>query len=165
MKYALFAFVISLTALCEFAGAQPIDISGTWALDEKRSGSAGQEGFISPQVWTVKQSPVAIVVERRHGDKTLPFTYLVFDKAPSAKSDPAVLSPGGDGHRAFRDGARIVLETLQNIQGKTVTTREMLSLSADGSELQVERILEVEHGYMMKGAQNYNVVKDVFVRK
>jgi hypothetical protein len=45
-----------------------------------------------------------------------------------------------------------------------VTTRETLVLAGDGREFTVERVLEVEHGYTMKDAKNFNVVKDVFTR-
>ena len=50
------------------------------------------------------------------------------------------------------------------IKGKTVTMRQARTLSADGREMIVERLIEVEHGYDIKGGQNFSKVKDVFVR-
>lgn len=159
-------FVISV-ALAGSALAQQRDLSGTWVLDEQRSGSSGQEAFVSPVVWTVNHTADQIVVDRQRGDKTASFIYKLSSKPPARPADTTVVSPAGDapGHRAYLDGERLVLETLQTIQGKTVTTREVLTLEPGGKELVVERVLEVEHGYTMKGAQNFSAVKDVFVRK
>ena len=101
------------------------------------------------------------------GDKAAPFNYVIYDKAEKPKVDSDVAAPSGEapGHRAYWDGDRLVLETHQNIQGKTVTTREVLTLASDGRELLAERVLEVEHGYTMKGAQNFSAVKDFFTKQ
>jgi hypothetical protein len=39
------------------------------------------------------------------------------------------------------------------------------TLTNEGREMIVERVLKVEHGYTLKDAQNYSTVKDVFSRK
>jgi hypothetical protein len=166
MTRTILSVVISAVLVVPALAQTRPEFAGTWTMDEKRSGSPGHEGFVGPVVWTIQHSPTQLVVERRRGDKVVPFTYEVQEKAPAAKADTTVTSPGGEapGHRAYWDGDRLVTETLQNIQGKTVTTREVLALSPDGRELLVERVVEVEHGYTMKGAQNYNIVKDVFTK-
>ena len=149
-----------------FAQTNP-DLSGTWTMDEKRSGSPGHDTFVGPVVWVIKQSPQTVVVDRKRGEKSLSHTYALADKkAPPPKADTTVESPPNPtpSQRAYWDGDRLVTETMTDIQGKTVTTREVLSLTGDGRELTVERVVEVEHGYTMKGAQNFNTVKDVFVR-
>ena len=146
--------------------AQPRpDLSGTWSMDDKRSGSVGHEGFAGPVVWTIQQADASITLLRRHGTTVAPFVYVVREKPDSAAADTAVTSPVGEapGHRAYWNGAQLVLETLQNVQGKTVTTKEVLTLNAN-REISVERVLEVEHGYSMKGAKNFSAVTDVFVR-
>ena len=59
-------------------------------------------------------------------------------------------------HDAGRNGARH--------SGQTVTTKETRQLSADGSEMLVETMLIVQHGYPLRGTPNYGAGKDVFVR-
>jgi hypothetical protein len=163
------ACLVSLAAIAATASpsaqAKP-DFSGTWTMDEKRSGSATHESFVGPVVWIVQQTPQAVVVDRKRGDTVVPYVYTLHDTAPAPRAESAVTSPSGDapGHRAHWDGDRLVMETLQNIQGKTVTAREVLTLGNGGRELIVERVLEVEHGYTMKGAQNFSAVKDIFTK-
>jgi hypothetical protein len=167
MTRIMLLFVISAALLAPTSAQTQPDFSGTWAMDEKRSGSPTHESFVGPVVWLVQQSPKSVVVERRMGDKAAPFNYVIYEKAEIPKVDRAVAAPSGEapGHRAYWDGDRLVLETHQNIQGKTVTTREVLTLVNDGRELLAERVLEVEHGYTMKGAQNFSAVKDFFTKQ
>lgn len=136
--------------------AQRPDFSGKWTMDEKRSGSPTHDTFVSPVIWVVAQTPKTLSLDITRGPKTASLAYTMFDKAPSADA-------GSPSYRAYWDGDRLVTETLQNIQGKTVTTREVLSMSPAG-EMMVERVVEVEHGYTMKGAQNYSSVKDFFTK-
>lgn len=164
IRTTVLLLIAAAVAAPTFAQSRP-DFSGTWTMDEKRSGSATHEAFVGPVVWVVQQSPESVVVQRTTGQKTAPFTYQIYEKAQTPKADTAVAAPSGEapGHRAYWDGDRLVLETFQNIQGKTVTTREVLMLV--GGELLAERVLEVEHGYTMKGAQNFSAVKDFFTKK
>jgi hypothetical protein len=153
--------IIACASLATALDAQPMpDFSGTWVLDEHRSGSATHEAFVGPVVWTITQSSDAVLLERRRGDGTLSFSYPIRTNANPAPVAPTAEAPG---HRGYWDGTRLILETHQNVQGKTVTTRETLMLS--GQELVAERVLEVEHGYTLRGAQNYSAVKDVFTRR
>ena len=156
------ALLSSVVMLCSvLVGQTQPDFTGTWTMDVVRSGSPTHEGFVGPVVWTIHQSPKAFVLDRKHGKKSLEFTYVWLDIADVNRD--ATVSPSGE-HRASWDGSRLVIQTLQTIQGKTVTTRETLSLTGNGRELTVERVLEVEHGYTMKDAKNFTVVKDVFTR-
>ena len=67
-----------------------------------------------------------------------------------------------DARAKVKDG-RIVVTTVMNVNGKTVTTDETLYATEDGRELIVERLLRVHHGY--EGATRSDAVgKDVFVR-
>jgi hypothetical protein len=159
MTHVSLALLISAITIGPAIAQTRPDFSGTWTMDEKRSGSPTQEGFVGPVVWTIRQSPEGFLLDRKRGDKALVFEYVWQDTA--SKADATVVAPSGE-HRASWDGNRLVIQTLQTIQGKTVTTRETLSLA--GRELTVERVLEVEHGYTMKDAKNFNVVKDVFTR-
>jgi len=160
MTRLLVACLISVTAVVQPAIAQTRpDFSGSWTMDEKRSGSPGVPPFVGPVVWVIKQSSQVMVVDMTRGDKTQTVTYTLLDKMPANKPAPDV------SHRGYWDGDRLVTETIQNIQGQTVTTREVRSLSNDGREMMVERIVEVEHGYTFKGAQNFSSVKDIFIRR
>jgi hypothetical protein len=166
MTHTALALLISTFAVSATVPALPQarpDLSGTWTMDEKRSGSPTQDGFVGPVVWTIRQTPEAFVLHRQRGDKAQEFAYAWQTSAAASATDTRVVAPSGE-HRATWDGSgsRLVIQTLQTIQGKTVTTRETLSLA--GGELTVERVLEVEHGYTMKDAKNFNVVKDVFTR-
>ncbi len=164
-KLAL-ALLISAVTVGPAAGQTPPTLAGTWTMDEKRSGSPTHEGFASPVIWVIEQAPDSLRLDRNHGGKVLSYTYVLQAKPSGVRSDTTVVSPSGDSpvHRGTWDGPRLNLETLQNIQGKTVTTREVLSLSNDGRDLTVERVVEVEHGYTMKDAKNFSTVKDVFTR-
>ena len=66
--------------------------------------------------------------------------------------------------RAYWDGAKLVTEGAINIQGQTVSTRETLSMNAAGTEMTIERLVVVQHGYSFRGAQNYGTAKDVYRR-
>ena len=147
-----------------FSQTRP-NVTGTWVMDEKRSGSPLHEAFVTPAIWTIQQTADRVVIDRKQGDKVTSFTYTLLAAAPT-KRDSSVKAPTVDapGHRGYWDGDRLILETLETIQGKSVTAREVVTLDAAG-ELIVERVVEVEHGYTMKGAKNFSAVKDVFIRK
>ena len=154
-----------ITAGFSVAAQQRPDLTGTWTMDEARSGSPTHESFARPVVWTVQHSGDVLVIDRRRGDKVTPFSYRMSDKPAAATSASAINSPKDvPANRAYWDGNRLILETFTNINEKSVTTREALTPSADGHEFTVERVVEVEHGYTLKGAQNFSMVKDVFRR-
>jgi hypothetical protein len=133
------------------------DFSGTWRLDEKRSGSPGYAEFVGPVQWVIHQTPDSMVVEITAGSEKTTYTYELYDARPTA---PA----GANSFRGYFEGARLTTESNIDIKGKTVTMREARTLSPDGREMMVERVVAVEHGYDIKGVQNYSNVKDVFVR-
>ena len=153
----LSAFLIA-AALTTNLEAQPRpDFTGTWTMDEKRSGSPTVPPFVGPVVWIIRQNDKEMVVDMKRADKTQTITYSLSDKAPATKPAPAL-------HRGYFDEDQLVTETIQTIQGQTVTTREVRRLANDGREMSVERIVEVEHGYTFKGAQNFSTVKDIFTK-
>ena len=45
-----------------------------------------------------------------------------------------------------------------------MTTKESRRLNDGGNEMLVETVLVVQHGYTLKGTQNYGAGKDVFTR-
>jgi hypothetical protein len=159
MTRLLSAFLISVAAVLPADAQSRPDFSGTWAMDEPRSGSPAAAGFIRPVVWVINQSNQVMIIDITRGEKTQTLTYSLLDKAPPSKA-------ASDGsNRGYWDGDRLVTETIQNISGQTVTMREVRALLEGGREMMVERVVEVEHGYTFKGAQNFSSVKDVFVRR
>ena len=138
------------------AQARP-DFSGTWTMDEGRSESPTHEGFAGPVTWVIRQTPQELIVDIKRGPKTATRTYRLYDKAPAGPAAGGVPS-----YRGYWDGDKLVTETAQNIQGQTVITREVRALEPGGQEMRVERLVQVEHGYTLRGAQNYNTAKDLF---
>jgi hypothetical protein len=133
------------------------DFSGTWTMDEARSGSPGHAEFIGPVVWVIQQTAESMVVEIKAGDQRTTYTYTLHDTLPKE-------APGVPSYRGFFEGNQLITESLLDIQGKTVTMRQVRTLENDGREMIVERVVEVEHGYTLKDAQNYSTVKDVFLK-
>lgn len=156
-SFALAAAV--LLALGSRPVAQPLpDYSGTWTMDESRSVSATQDGFVRPVVWTIQQSERAVTVAITRGAKQFTLTFPMLRKAPAAPPDEVPSS------RAFWNEDHLVTELAQSVHGQALITREEWTLQADGRELLIERLVRVEHGYTMRGARSYNTAKDVFVK-
>ena len=101
-----------------------------------------------------------MIVDIKRGPKTFTLTYKLYDKPPSRRRRGRQCRPIG----GYWDGDTLVTETAQNIQGQTVTTREMRTLQPGGREMLVERLVQVEHGYTLRGAQSYNTAKDMFTK-
>jgi hypothetical protein len=135
------------------------DFSGSWMLDRGQSESPNQSEPIEPVKLTITHDSEQIVIETMRSGK------------PMVRKFPIDLSARRDGSaspsvapRAYWDGARLVTEGAMTIQGQTVSTRETLSLNATGSEMTIERLVVVQHGYSFRGAQNYGTAKDVYTR-
>ena len=69
--------------------------------------------------------------------------------SPKTPADP----PAGDERRAYWDGQPSGVERGGTISGQTVSSKQALTLSPDGSEMTVERLVIVQHGYTLRGAQ------------
>lgn len=134
------------------APARP-DFSGTWTLDRSRSQSS--EAILL----TIQQTASEIRIEAARTGPSSVRTYPIDLEA----------KPGGRGidssrSRAYWDGAKLVTEGSGNIQGQTVSIRESRSLNAAGTEMTVETLIIVQHGYSFGGTRNYGNAKDVFTR-
>ena len=148
--------IVSALSATEAAQSKP-DLTGTWTLDEARSESPTHDGYAGPVTWVIRHTPQTLDVDITRGPKALKVTYKLYEKPPT---NP--VAEGIPSYRGYWDGDKLVTETTQNIQGQTVTTKEVRTLQAGGQEMTVERLVQVEHGYTLKGAQNYNTAKDVF---
>ena len=133
------------------ASARP-DFSGTWTLDRSRSQSP------EAITLTIKQTATEVSIEStRDGTKSLR-TYPI---EPEGKPGSGIDSSHP---RAYWDGTKLVAEGAGNIQGQTVSTRETHSLNAAATEMTVESIIIVQHGYSFGGTRNYGSAKDVYTR-
>ena len=137
-----------------------VNLSGTWKMDTARSESAHSGVQSGPVTLVIKQTPTELSIETRRGDQSETIVYLMDGsetKKPASDNGPFQW-------RLQREGPKLVTETHRNINRATVTIKEALSLSPKGKELNVDRTLTVQHGYTMRGAQNYSSAKDVFVK-
>jgi hypothetical protein len=130
------------------------DFSGTWSMDRSRSESAMQADPIGPTTVVITQPPGGLQIATTRDSKTATIVYKL-DGSPSP-------IPGGTATSHW-EGATLVTETVRDIQGQTVTTKESRRLN-DAGEMLVDTVLIVQHGYTLKGTQNYGAGKDVFTR-
>lgn len=142
---------------------QPVptpDLSGNWKMVPDRSGSPTQSVPVTEMTFVIAQSADQIRMDMTSGSNpTVSVTYPI---VPAPKQPAEPLSNGQQ--RAYWDGNRLIVERGGAISGQTVSTKQSLTLSPDQSELTVERIVVVQHGYTLKGTNNFATVKDIFVR-
>ena len=136
------------------------DFSGEWKMVAARSGSATQSEPITEMTFVIEQSADQIRLDITSGsDKTMSANYVI-GPVPKQPADPL----GAGQQRAYWDGSRLIVERGGTISGQTVSSKQTLTLSPDRSEMTVERLVIVQHGYTLRGTPNYATVKDVFVR-
>jgi hypothetical protein len=131
------------------------DFSGTWSMDRSRSESAMQADPIGPTTLVITQTPAALQIAITRDGRTAAITYRLDGSTGQI--------PGGTATSHW-EGLTLVTESVRDIQGQTVTTRESRRLNENGSEMLVDTVLVVQHGYTLKGTQNYGSGKDVFTR-
>ncbi len=147
------------SVLLQPAGTVVPNFSGTWTLDERRSDSANQERYVSPMIVVISQTDAwTLVVETRRGERVETMKFVI-EPAPDT---PGMIGAGT--RRAYWDGPKLVTEGGGNVQGKTVSVRAVRTLNATATEMTVESMVAVQHGYTLRGAQTYAQVKDVFTR-
>ena len=137
------------------------NFTGTWKMVAARSDSPTQTPPVTEMVFVID-----------HGQSHIRLDMTAPDSRPVSVSYPIIAAPrlpadpvAGDERRAYWDGAgRLVVERGGTISGQTVSSRQALTLNADGSEMTVERLVIVQHGYTLKGAKNYASARDVFIR-
>ena len=133
-------------------GSKP-DFSGTWTMERSRSQSA------ETATLEIKQSPGEVIIVTSSAGKTSTRTYpFETSRHPASETITA-----GHTHASW-DGANLVTEVVNDIKGQTVSYRQIRFLNAAGTEMTVETITIVQHGYAMKDGKNYSTTKDVYVR-
>ena len=150
------AFVFALLAQPTIP-AKP-EFLGAWTMDRNRSESVTAEQAPGPVTLAVTQTETTLSIETRRGDKTEVTNYVIDARAEG----PSVIGAGT--RRAYWNGPRLVTEEAGNVQGQTVSIRATRALNPAGTEMTVETTVAVQHGYTMRGAQTYALVKDVYVR-
>jgi hypothetical protein len=162
--------LLSLTFLgalpCGAGAASRSQFSGAWKMDPARSESAHQAVPIglSTVVIRVNGSKVTIETTRTATESSPEFHEILnfsLDGSPTVSTGNAGQSVTGKAHW---DGAKLVTETVRSIQGSTVTTTYVHSLSADGRELTIDKTLTVQHGYQGGSATNMGRGRDVYIR-
>ncbi len=135
------------------------DFTGSWTLDGGQSESPSSGEPVESAKLNIKHNGEAIVIETVRNGKATVRTFPIDLSARRDGSASPSVAP-----RAYWDGARLVTEGAITIQGQTVSTRETLSMNAAGTEMTIERLVVVQHGYSFRGAQNYGTAKDVYRR-
>ena len=138
----------------------PSDFTGSWKMVPARSESPQQTPPVTDMTFVIEQGTNQVRVDMSSGAGKIVSVLFPIVQPPKAPADP----PAGDEKRAYWDGDRLVTERGVVISGQTVSSKQTLSLSPDRSEMTVERLVIVQHGYTLRGTKNYATVKDVFVR-
>ena len=167
MTRMLLAIVFGAVLLPSSAprGQSHPDFSGTWTMDVQRSVSPTYPEFGGAVTLVINQSDTAITIETKRGGRSATVTYLP-GKPPSTPAsgvDPP--GPGSPASRYYWEGTKLVTETVRlasDAPEGTFRTREVRTLNGDGTEMTVDTMLVVEHGYTLKGTKNHETGKDVY---
>src|SRR3954447_5802160 len=154
MKRVLLAATMAAVILPFAAHAQgKPDFSGTWTLDTAKSdpAPAGRGGGGGAATLTIKQTAteLAIQSEGRQGPQTM--TY----KLDGSESKNEQMGRGGAQtivSKAKWDGANLVIESSREIQGMSITTKEVRSLAPGGKEMKVETTIQTPQGEQKRNA-------------
>ena len=134
------------------------NFEGAWRLDQSRSESAANGGVAGTVEVEITQGDREVTIVTTRDGRTGQTVHPMVDN-PAA---PYAVD-GGTG-RAFWNGKALVTEGTRLVQGQTVATRETRTLNADGSEMLVEVVVIVQHGYQFRGARNYGIGRDIYTR-
>ena len=153
MMSSVIASLALALGLLQSAPASRPDFSGSWTMDRSRSQS--------PESNTLKitQSATEITIETQTGGKTSTRTF-----AFEASKHPASETLSAGHSHASWDGTILVNEAIGEISGQTVSYRQLRYLNGPGTEMIVESVTIVQHGYSLQQGKNYSTAKDVYVR-
>jgi hypothetical protein len=147
------------TAVFVQAATSPHQLfDGTWRLDAARSESAAASESTEPLIVEIRQSDREVAIATTQGDR---HNQVVHGFVASPTTPYSVDGAAG---RAYWDGEALVTEGTRLVQGQTVATRETRRLNRDSSEMTVEVVVIVQHGYDVRGGRNYGIGRDVYTR-
>src|SRR5438876_9231126 len=112
---AIVLFVITLATPATTRAQGNPDFSGTWKMDATRSASAVQNEPIGPVTVVIVQSPTEFTITTMHGQQTVTET-IRLDGAESKVTAGTA--------KARWDHDTLVVESIREIQGASVTTKE-----------------------------------------
>jgi hypothetical protein len=138
MKRMLLLAMMGAVILPFAARAQSkTDMSGTWTLDASKSdapmGRGGRGGGRGGGPVEIRQTADSITIG--------PATYKL-DGSESVNEGRG----GQMKSKAHWDGVKLVIETTRDMQGMSITSKEVRSLSADGKEMTVETNFSTPQG-------------------
>jgi hypothetical protein len=131
-------------------------------MDMARSASAVQNEPIGQTTLVIKQGATQLSIETQRDGKAWEIAYVPgsADAMANRTNRSNLLTS-----MWYWEGPRMITETVRDISGQTVRTREARTLDASGTEMTVEMLVVVEHGYSARGAQTYGTGKDVYRRQ
>lgn len=132
---------------------------GAWRLDATRSESAAHNDSAEPLVVEITRAERDLVIVTRQGPRQQRAVHGFTANAATP------FSIDGAGGRAYLNGASLVTEGTRLVQGQTVATRETRTLNAQGTEMTVDVVVMVQHGYELRGGRNYGIGRDVYTRE
>jgi hypothetical protein len=167
MRCAKVAILVALGAFAASATAENRkDFSGTWTMDASRSESAHQDVPVESTTLVIRLADGDLTIETTRSEQGKP---AAFHETLNFKLDGTETTSPGDGGTVVTgnvrwEGMKLIVETARRIQGSTITTRYVHTLSGNGREMTVDKTLAVQHGYQGEGAKTTGHGKDVFVR-
>lgn len=156
MKRAVLAIsaLVPIFAFTASAQTRP-DFSGTWRMDPSRSESAMQGEPVGAITVVITQTGNEIRIET-----TTPRTRSA--EVYRLDGSESTITGGVATARWFGDA--LFVDAVRDVSGVSVTTKQMRQLTPDGNEMQVDNVVEVQHGYTLARAQTYGAGKDMFIR-
>ena len=159
--------VIALLGIASVAADESHNkFSGTWRMDPARSESAHQGISIESSMLVIRFTDTGLSMESTRSEGGKP---AGFHETLNFRLDGTETTNIGDGGitvtgKAHWEGAKLVVETVRNIEDSTVTTQYVHELSKGGREMTIDKTLTVQHGYQGRSASNTGHGKDLFVR-
>jgi hypothetical protein len=120
------------------------DFSGTWMRDAAKSDQPmgrGGRGGAAVDSLTIAQTPAQLTEKR--GELTLVYK---LDGSASTNQMPGRGGPQEVKSTAKWDGSKLVIESVRDFQGMSITQKETRSLSADGKEMTIEQSIATPQG-------------------
>ena len=172
MRKATLLFILMLAGAARGYSAQGPSAqdlaryAGVWRMDPARSESAHQDVAVGASTLVIRCSGNEITIETSRdpqGDASAFHEVLTFPLDGSERSNSGNGGVTVSG-KLRRDRAKLITETVRNVQNSTVTTVYVHTLSPNGREMTIDKTLTVQHGYQGMSATNSGHGKDVYVR-
>jgi hypothetical protein len=158
MRSAAVALAVSFTVAAAVSAQPRPDFSGTWRLDVNRSNSAAHSGAPRPVTLEITQNATEISIRTITEEGASTLKYAI------AQTEAPTLATTTGAPTARWNGTTLTTDAIRDIRGQSVTVQQSRQLSADGNEMTVDSIVNVQHGYSLSGAQTYGASRDIFVR-